>query len=822
MNKSPTPHPWSLAITGMSCAGCAARLERLLGKQTGISRASVNFATGKAQIHSEGPSLADVIALIEQAGFGVARESRTLTIGGLSCASCVRRLEQGLATLPGMASVSVNLATAKAQLELSLPIPAEEIAARIHELGFRLEVEPTAASAISPSSADPAPFSWWPAWGPVALALLLTVPLQLPMLLALVSVPFTLPPLWQWLLATPVQFVLGWRFYRQGWLALRHGSGNMDLLVAMGTSAAYGLSVWLWLVALRAEHMEHQLLMPHLYFEASATVITLVLLGKWLEERAKRQTRSAIAALQALRPEIARVVRAGQIVTLPLAELVVGDRVVIRPGERIPVDGVVVEGMSQVDESLLTGESLPVDKGVGQRVIGGAINGNGLLEVIADSLGASSMLSRIIALVESAQAGKAPVQRLVDRISALFVPVVLGIALLTLLLWGLLGGDWQSAILNSVAVLVIACPCALGLATPTAIMVGTGSAARSGILIKDIAALELAHRVDWVVFDKTGTLTQGKPLLETIEIVQQRMSPDEALALAAALQQGSEHPLAAAVRIAAESKALGLPLVQESQALPGIGIRGKVQGQPYLLGSERILTELGVTLDDALQLWVKVHQERGEAMAFLCRASEPGKSADKALLAILTFSDRVRPEAAQAVASLKAQGIHVALFSGDHAGSANRIGQSLGIDRIEANLLPADKAALLEALRQQGHCVAMVGDGINDAPALAAADIGIAMGGGTDVAMHSAGITLMRSDPLLVAAAIDISRRTYDKIRQNLFWAFFYNVVGIPLAALGLLSPVIAGLAMALSSVCVVSNALLLRRWRAMSGGVKE
>ena len=797
-----------LPISGMSCAGCAARLERTLGKAPGVVAASVNFASASAQVRSEGLSVQQLVALVEQAGFQVPAARLALQVTGLSCASCVRRLEQGLAELPGVTSVSVNLATGKLELTGLAPLDEAAIRARVVALGFGL------SQSAEPQPGEEQGASSWrlPLWWPVAVAALLTLPLQLPMLLSGLGMSVTLAPLWQWLLATPVQFVLGYRFYRQGWNALRHGSGNMDLLVALGTTAAYGLSVWQWLLALRAEHIDHQMVMPHLYFEASATVITLVLLGKWLEERAKRQTSSALAALRALRPEEASVRRHGQLYQIPVSELQMGDCMVVRPGERVAADGVILQGASQVDESLLTGESLPVEKWVGERVTGGAINGNGVLEVRVDRLGDDSMLSRIIALVESAQGAKAPVQRLVDRVSALFVPVVLAIALLTLLLWGTLAGDWQSAILNAVAVLVIACPCALGLATPTAIMVGTGSAARAGILIRDFAALEMAHQVDCVVFDKTGTLTEGKPVLaEWLSIGYQEQVA--LLQIAASLQQGSEHPLARAVLNKATEQAVSPLPVTGSRALPGIGIEGEVAGVRYQLGSERILASLALSLAPAVGNWLAQRREQGEAVAFLCQLSEQGAE----LLAAMSFYDVLRPSARSAVAALHQCGVEVALFSGDHAQSVERIGRELGISRVLSGLLPAQKADHLAQLRQMGKQVAMVGDGINDAPALAAADMGIAMGSGSDVAMESAGITLMRSDPALVAAAIDIARRTYAKIRQNLFWAFFYNVVGIPLAACGLLSPVIAGAAMALSSVCVVSNALLLRRWKVTS-----
>jgi Cu+-exporting ATPase len=601
----------------------------------------------------------------------------------------------------------------------------------------------------------------------------------------------------QLLLATPVQFWLGARFYKAGWKALKARAGNMDLLVALGTSAGYGLSVY-QLFAHSGHGMSHQL-----YFEASAVVITLVLLGKWLEGRAKRQTTEAIRALQALRPETARVRGLHGDVEMPIAKVQAGDLVVVRPGERIPVDGEIVEGQSEVDESLITGESLPVHKEPGSRVTGGAVNAEGLLLVRTTAVGAESTLSRIVRLVESAQAKKAPIQRLVDRVSEVFVPVVLFIALITLLGWGLVSGDWTQGILNAVAVLVIACPCALGLATPTAIMAGTGVAARHGILIKDAEALEQAHRIDTVAFDKTGTLTEGQPTLMAAEAA--GGDRDAFLRQAAAVQAGSEHPLARAVLEAAGAQTL--PAASELRAVAGRGMAARVDGRELRLGSTRYMEELGVSLD-ALSARMATLQAEGRTISWLADVSDTPR-----LIGLLAFGDRIKSTAARAVASLHAAGVATVLVTGDNRGSAAVAGRELGIEQVEAEVLPEDKAGLIARLKAGGRVVAMVGDGINDAPALAAADVGIAMSTGTDVAMHAAGITLMRGDPALVADAIDISRRTYRKIRQNLFWAFAYNAVGIPLAAFGLLNPMLAGAAMAFSSVSVVSNALLLKRW---------
>ncbi|MFM2055491.1 MAG: Copper-exporting P-type ATPase, partial [Pseudomonadota bacterium] len=648
----------------------------------------------------------------------------------------------------------------------------------------------------------------WPGEGArVAIAALLSLPLVAPMLAEPFGVHAMLPGWLQWLLATPVQFWLGARFYRAGWHALRAGAGNMDLLVALGTTSAYALSVWL---LLRDPHG-----MPHLYFESAAVVVTLVMLGKWLESRAKGRTVEAIRALRALAPETARVIAPdGSEQERPLARLRVGDRVVVRPGERVPVDGEILEGASHLDESLLTGESLPVAREVGQRVTGGAVNGEGRLVVRTRAVGAETTLARIVRLVESAQAKKAPIQRLVDQVSAVFVPAVVGVAALTLAGWGLATGDWEMALLRAVAVLVIACPCALGLATPAAIMVGTGAAARHGILIKDAQALEVAQAVRTVAFDKTGTLTAGRPSLVG-HMAAPGLDAAAALGLAAALQAGSEHPLARAVLAAAAHAPR--PTATDLRAQAGRGIAGLVEGRRRMLGSRRWMDELGVATG-ALQAQADAWQAEGHTLAWLAGEDGPDGGPPR-LLGVFAFGDTIKPGAREAVRRLHGMGVRTLLVSGDNREAAQAVGRALGIDEVRAEVLPGDKAGVIAQARQAGGGrVAMVGDGLNDAPALAAADVGLAIthsdGTGTDVAMHAAGITLMRGDPRAVADAIDISRRTTAKIRQNLFWAFVYNVVGIPLAALGMLSPVVAGAAMAASSVSVIGNALLLSRWR--------
>ncbi|MET3434660.1 Cu+-exporting ATPase [Herbaspirillum seropedicae] len=728
------------------------------------------------------------------------RTDISLDIEGMSCASCVMRVEKVLKKIPGVAEVSVNLATERASIATAGAVAPEQLIAAIEKAGYH-------ARAHLPEEAAPTAKTALPSWWPVALSAALSLPLVLPMLLAPLGVHWSLPPLWQWLLATPVQFWLGWRFYHAGWGALRARSGNMDLLVALGTSAAYGLSLWQWLTL--PTMPGHAMAMPHLYFESSAVVITLVLLGKWLEGRAKRQTADAIAALNALRPENARVRRDGQDIEVPLAQVRVGDLVVLRPGERVPVDGVVREGRSHLDEAMLTGESRPQAKQAGDPLTAGSINAEGVLVFETTAIGAETVLARIVRMVEQAQAAKAPIQRLVDQVSAVFVPAVLLLSLLTLLGWGLAQGNWEQALLNAVAVMVIACPCALGLATPTAIMAGTGVAARHGILIKDAEALEIAHRVNVVAFDKTGTLTLGHPRLLELEATPSTQ-PDELLALAAALQAHSEHPLGRAVREAAAQSAQAARQAEQVRSVAGLGIEGVVEGRQLMLGSSRWMQQLQAHAP-ALQARAEQLQAQGRTLSWLARRNDSGVE----VLGLLAFGDQIKPGAQAAIATLHRMGVRSAMLSGDNLGAAQQVASELGIQEVRAEVLPADKAEAVTALRQGGaQVVAMVGDGVNDAPALAAADVGMAMSTGTDVAMQAAGVTLMHGDPGLVADAIDISRRTYAKIRQNLFWAFIYNLVGIPLAALGLLNPMLAGAAMAFSSVSVVSNALLLRRWR--------
>ena len=760
----------SLPLSGLSCASCVARVEKALRAVPGVQDARVNLASETAQVDGD-TALAPLTAAVERAGYGVRRRELVLKIAGMSCASCVGRVEKALLRQAGVLSAEVNLATETARVVLLDGADTAPLLGALAKAGYPATMDAPLAAEAGPA--------WSQTGWPVLIGLLLSLPLAAPMLFGHGAM---LPGWWQLALAAPVQFGLGARFYTAGWRALRDGTGNMDLLVALGTSAAFGLSLFELL-----KGREHAL-----YFESAAVVITLVLLGKWLEARAKRGTGAAIRALARLQPDTARVLRDGTEQALPIAALRVGDLVRVRPGERLPVDGVVTEGHSAVDESLITGESLPVAKAEGDAVTGGAVNGEGLLTLRCTALGAESRLARIARLVEQAQGAKPPIQRLVDRVAAVFVPVVIGIAVLTLLGWGLAHGDWAAALLHAVAVLVIACPCALGLATPAALMAGMGAAARQGVLIKDAEALELARGLQVIAFDKTGTLTQGRPRL---------IAHSAPLALAAALQAGSEHPLARAVCEAMP----GVAPAQGLSALPGRGVRGEVDGQPLALGSAPWLGSLGLSLpDDAAAV---AQRAQGHSLSWLARLGEVPE-----VLGWLAFGDELKPTAAEGITLLHALGLRTVLISGDHRAAAEAVAARLGIDEVHAEVLPQDKARLVTGLKRHGR-VGMVGDGLNDAPALAAADVGLAMSTGTEVAMAAAGITLMRGDPRLVADAIEISRRTVAKIRQNLFWAFAYNVVGIPLAALGLLSPVFAGAAMALSSVSVVANALLLAHW---------
>ncbi len=732
--EEPTAEPIVLDVTGMTCAACSARIEKVLGRTPGVERATVNLALETAEVVAPGVDADTIVEAIERAGFG-ARPRDTA------------------------------IAARRAALAAAEAARAEE-----ETRSFRLFV--FAAVLTAPFLVAMVPM----AWGAHA---------------------HWLAPWMQLALATPVQFVAGRRFYVGAWKSLRGFAANMDVLVALGTSAAWGFSVWAMIA-----HGEHA--GPHLYFEGSATVLTLILLGKLLEARAKRSASAAVAKLMQLRPDVAVRIRAdGTQETVSADLLMRGDRILVKPGERVAADGTIAEGASELDESLVTGESMPVAKHVGDKVVAGTINGAGAITVSVTAVGEDTTVARIAHLVEQAQIAKAPVQRLVDRIAAVFVPAIVAIAIATFAAWWLIGADFEAALVPAVAVLVIACPCALGLATPTALVAGTGAAARAGILIRDIEALERAHGVDCVVFDKTGTLTEGRPAVTDVFVL--GGSGDEMLRLAAAVQATSEHPLAKAFVAAAEARGLTLPAASDFRAEVGRGVTATVEGRRVAIGNSRLMSELDV---DLRLFEIEARRLSLEAKTVVVVAR------DQEALGLVALADPLRDTAKPAIERLAADRISTQLVTGDARAPAQAVAQAVGIDVVRAQVLPAGKVEAVELLRRSQLVVAMVGDGINDAPALAAADVGIAMGSGADVAMETAGITLMRSDPRLVPAALEIARATWAKIRQNLFWAFFYNVVGVPLAATGHLTPALAGAAMALSSVTVVTNALTLTRWK--------
>ncbi len=781
----------SLPVTGMTCAGCAGRVERALNEVAGVAEADVNVALERADVRYDVERVdpAQLVDAVNASGFGVREQRLRLQIDGMSCTSCAKRVEQALSGVPGVLDASVNVALDNAEVRL-LPDVADRraLADAVEGAGYGARLEDEAKAEEADAEARAARYDLIE----LAVAAALSLPLVAQMVAMAAGTGWHLPGWVELVLATPVQLWIGRRFYKAAWGALKQRSGNMDQLVVTGTSAAYLYSVYL----LASEGAAAS---GALYFEASAVIITLILMGKVLEARAKRSASAALRELMNLRPQRANVLKGGETVEVAVHEVAVGDITVVKPGERVAVDGVITRGESELDESLLTGESLPVPRRVGDRVVAGAINGGGLLRVRAERIGEDTTLAKIGRLVAQAQAGKAPIQRLVDRVSAVFVPTVLGVAVVTFAVWLGLGAAFEPALIAAVSVLVIACPCALGLATPTALVAGTGAAAKAGILIRDIDTLERAHGVDVVVFDKTGTLTRGEPEVERL-VPAVDVSEDELLGVAASAQQGSEHPLGKAMVRAAEARGLALREPDRFVAKVGEGLEATVDGHEIKVGRASLTGE-GAGLADA----AAAGEDAGLTMVRVAR--------DGIVLGVVGLADALRDDAVEAVRRLKDRGVRTVLLTGDHARTAQRIADAVGIDEVEADVRPEDKAARVAALVRAGRRVAMVGDGVNDAPALAAADVGIAMGTGADVALETAGVTLMRAEPRLVPAAFEVATKTRAKIRQNLFWAFAYNVVGIPIAAAGFLSPAIAGAAMAASSVSVVTNALLLKRW---------
>ena len=803
----------SLPVTGMTCANCSLTVERNLKRMGGVEGATVNLATEKASVIYD-PSIVnegDFLALIRDIGYDVPTAKAELPISGMTCANCARTIERALARLDGVVAASANFASERASVEY-LPgvVSLAAIQQAIRDVGYDVIVsgEGEAAEDVERAAREAEirdqTRKFW-----------VGVAFTLPLFLLSMGRDFGLLGAWahapwvNWLflaLATPVQFYVGWDYYVGGYKSLRAGSANMDVLVAMGSSAAYFYSLAVVLFPA---------LGGHVYFETSATIITLIKLGKVLEARAKGRTSEALRKLMGLRPKTARVVRAGVEMDVPVESVVLGDEVVVRPGERLPVDGVVIEGHSAVDESMLTGESLPVDKKPGDEVVGGAINKQGLLKFKATRVGAQTALAQIIRLVEEAQGSKAPIQRLADRIAAVFVPAVIVVALITFLAWLVFGGvGFTESMLYMVAVLVIACPCALGLATPTAIMVGTGKGAEHGILFKNSEALERAHELTTIVLDKTGTITRGEPSVTDVETKDRdRESANAArallLGLAASAERGSEHPLGEAIVKAAQDEGLVPRDPEEFEAVAGQGIVATVEGQSVLVGSRRLLESRGALLN-GLDTTLAHFEDEAKTAMFVALDGEA--------IGVIALADTVKEGSAVAIRQMQGLGLEVVMLTGDNQRTAEAVSRQVGVSKVVAQVLPGDKAAQVKSL-QEGGIVGMVGDGINDAPALAQADVGIAIGTGTDVAMAAADVTLMSGDLQGVPRAIALSRATMRTIKQNLFWAFFYNVILIPLAAgafypwLGIrLHPVIAAGAMAFSSIFVVTNSLRLRR----------
>ncbi|MEG6571953.1 heavy metal translocating P-type ATPase [[Clostridium] cellulosi] len=795
----------TLKIAGMSCAACAARIEKGLSRLDGVKSANVNLSLERATVEYDDSvtNRDELEKVVTKLGYSVIKEKATkiavLNVRGMTCASCAARIEKKLLRTDGVTTAAVNLATEKATVEYDpAKIKVSDIIKAIESLGYKAEREEEVTYDAEREQREREirnlKYS-------LIASIILTSPLLLSMIFSMfgIDIAFLHNPYFQLAIATPVQFIIGFRFYKHAYFALRSKSANMDVLIAMGTSAAYFYSLYNVFFG----QMNGMGGMGNLYFEASAVIITLILLGKYLETAAKGRTSDAIKKLMKLQAKTARVIRNGVEEDIPLEEVEEGDIIVVRPGEKVPVDGKIIEGSSSIDESMLTGESIPVEKGVGDICIGSTINKFGTFKFEATKVGKDTVLAQIVKMVEEAQGSKAPIQKIADKVSGIFVPAVIGISIITLIGWLIATGDVTKALISAVSVLVIACPCSLGLATPTAIMVGTGKGAENGILIKGGEYLETAYKINAVVFDKTGTITNGEP--EVTDIISLgNLTEIEILKFASASEKKSEHPLGAAIFEYGKKELSDIPDPERFEAIPGRGVKAVVSGREVLLGTRKLMSEHNISLADTEKTLESLEDDGKTAMLM---------AVDGALEAVIAVADTIKAHSKTAIDELADMGISVYMITGDNERTANAVASKAGIKDVLAEVLPENKAAEVEKLRKSGKITAMVGDGINDAPALATADIGMAIGTGTDVAIEAADITLMSGDLRTVPAAVRLSRKTMRKIKQNLFWAFFYNAIGIPFAAFGFLNPMIAGAAMAFSSVSVVTNSLTLKRY---------